>query len=88
MAVILGGGGVPFDKIGTFNPALMVHGTEGIELYGEIPPEGELESEGVITGIWDKGKAAVAEIESIGDARLDGQAALQGQDVDVLPRRR
>ena len=28
MAVILGGGGVPFDKIGTFNPALMVHGTE------------------------------------------------------------
>jgi len=64
MAVILGGGGVPFDKIGTFNPALMVHGTEGIELFGEIPADGELESEGVITGIWDKGKAAVAEIES------------------------
>jgi acyl dehydratase len=65
MAVILGGGGVPFDKIGSFNPALMVHGTEGIELYGEIPPDGEIESVGEITGIWDKGKAAVAEIESI-----------------------
>ena len=64
MAVILGGGGVPFDKIGTFNPALMVHGTEGIELYDEIPPDGEIESVGEITGIWDKGKAAVAEIES------------------------
>jgi acyl dehydratase len=64
MAVILGGGGVPFDKIGTFNPALMVHGTEGIELYGEIPPDGEIESIGEITGVWDKGKAAVAEIES------------------------
>lgn len=64
MAVILGGGGVPFDKIGTFNPALMVHGTEGIELFGEIPADGELESVGEITGIWDKGKAAVAEIES------------------------
>jgi acyl dehydratase len=64
MAVILGGGGAPFDKIGTFNPALMVHGTEGIELYGEIPPDGEIESIGEITGIWDKGKAAVAEIES------------------------
>ena len=64
MAVILGGGGVPFDKIGTFNPALMVHGTEGIELYEEIPPDGEIESVGEITGIWDKGKAAVAEFES------------------------
>lgn len=64
MAVILGGGGIPFDKIGTFNPALMVHGTEGIELYGEIPPDGEIESVGEVTGIWDKGKAAVAEFES------------------------
>lgn len=64
MAVVLGGGGIPFDKVGTFNPALMVHGTEGIELYDEIPPDGEIESIGEITGIWDKGKAAVAEFES------------------------
>lgn len=64
MAVVLGGGGIPFDKVGTFNPALMVHGTEGIELYGEIPPDGEIESVGEITGVWDKGKAAVAEFES------------------------
>lgn len=64
MAVVLGGGGVPLDKAGTFNPALMVHGTEGIELYGEIPPEGEIESVGEITGIWDKGKAGVIELES------------------------
>jgi acyl dehydratase len=64
MAVILGGGGVPMDKAGSFNPALMVHGTEGIELYGEIPAEGEIESVGEITGIWDKGKAGVIEFES------------------------
>jgi acyl dehydratase len=64
MAVVLGGGGIPFDKVGTFNAALMVHGTEGIELYEEIPPDGEIESVGEITGIWDKGKAAVAEFES------------------------
>jgi acyl dehydratase len=64
MAVVLGGGGIPFDKVGTFNAALMVHGTEGIELYDEIPPDGEIESIGEITGIWDKGKAAVAEFES------------------------
>jgi acyl dehydratase len=64
MAVILGGGGIPMDKAGTFNPALMVHGTEGIELYDEIPAEGEIESVGEITGVWDKGKAGVLEFES------------------------
>lgn len=73
MAVILGGGGVPFDKIGSFNPALMVHGTEGIELYGEIPPDGEIESVGEVTGIWDKGKAAVAEFESTSTLVSTGQ---------------
>ena len=52
------------NKAGTFNPAMMVHGTEGIELYGEIPAEGEIESVGEITGIWDKGKAGVIEFES------------------------
>ncbi len=64
MAVILGGGGVPLGKAGEFNPALMVHGTEGIELYREIPAEAELESVGEITGIWDKGKAGVIEMAS------------------------
>ena len=43
-AVILGGGGVPFNKIGSFNPAMLVHGEQGIELLGAIPVEGEIES--------------------------------------------
>ncbi len=64
MAVVLGGGGIPMDKAGSFNPALMVHGTEGIELYDEIPADGEIESVGEITGVWDKGKAGVLEFES------------------------
>lgn len=63
-AVIIGGGGVPMDKIGSFNPFLMVHGTQGIELLDEIPPDGEVESIGRVTGIWDKGNAAVVEFES------------------------
>ena len=64
MAVILGGGGTPMNKIGTFNPAMLVHGEEGIELFDEIPAEGEVESVGEITGIWDKGKGAVIEMMS------------------------
>ena len=64
MAVILGGGGVPFDKVGTFNPALMLHGAQKIELFDVIPPDGEIESTGVIGDIWDKGKAASVELIS------------------------
>ena len=63
-AVIIGGGGAPVDRVGSFNPALMVHGEQGIELLDEIPPDGQLESHGRIAGIWDKGSAAVIEIES------------------------
>jgi acyl dehydratase len=63
-AVIIGGGGVPMEKAGSFNPAMMVHGEEGFELARPIPPEGECESVGKLTGIWDKGKGAVIEMES------------------------
>lgn len=64
MSVVLGGGGVPFNKIGTFNPALMLHGAQAIELYGEIPAEGEVESTGQIGAIWDKGSGASVELIS------------------------
>ncbi len=63
-AVIIGGGGAPMDKVGSFNPAMMVHGEQGIELLGDIPPDGEIESVGKCTGIWDKGSAAVLEFTS------------------------
>ena len=63
-AVIIGGGGAPFGEIGTFNPAMLVHGEQGIELLDEIPVEGEIESTGRCTDIWDKGKGAVVEMES------------------------
>ncbi len=63
-AVIIGGGGAPFNKIGSFNPAMLVHGEQGIELFGPIPAEGEIESTGRVSAIWDKGKGAVVEMES------------------------
>jgi acyl dehydratase len=63
-AVIIGGGGVPFSKIGTFNPAMLVHGEQAIEVYRPIPPEGTLRSSGRIAAIWDKGKGAVVVMES------------------------
>jgi acyl dehydratase len=63
-AVIIGGGGMPFGKIGSFNPAMLVHGEQAFELFDEIPVEGEIESNGECVAIWDKGKGAVVEMES------------------------
>ncbi|MEN8159043.1 MAG: hypothetical protein ABFS41_03115, partial [Myxococcota bacterium] len=37
MAVILGGGGVPFDKLGTFNPALMLLRDRSFKGLARIP---------------------------------------------------
>ena len=63
-AVIVGGGGIPMREVGSFNPTLMVHGEQGIELLSEIPAEGEIESVGECTAIYDKGSAAVLEFTS------------------------
>ncbi len=76
-AVIIGGGGIPMDKVGSFNPALMVHGEQGIELYDEIPADGEIESVGECTAIWDKGSAAVLEFESTSTNLATGKPLLK-----------
>jgi acyl dehydratase len=80
-AVIIGGGGIPMDKIGSFNPTLMVHGEQGIELYGEIPADGEIESVGECTAIWDKGSAAVLEFESTATNLATGKRLLKTRTV-------
>ncbi len=76
-AVIIGGGGIPMDQVGSFNPALMVHGEQGIELLDEIPADGELESVGECTAIWDKGSAAVLEFSSTSINKANGKPLLK-----------
>ena len=76
-AVIIGGGGIPMKEVGSFNPALMVHGEQGIELLGEIPPDGEIESVGECSAIWDKGSAAVLEFTSESRDVASGQLLLR-----------
>jgi len=63
-AVIVGGGGAPFGAIGRFNPAMLVHGEQAIEVFGPIPAEGSVRSTGRIANIWDKRSGAVVVMES------------------------
>lgn len=65
MAVVLGFGGGGMSQIGTFNPAMLVHGEQSIELHREIPVQGEVETVGEVTGIYDKGKGAVVVTQSV-----------------------
>jgi acyl dehydratase len=76
-AVIVGGGGIPMKEVGSFNPALMVHGEQGIELLSEIPAEGEIESIGECTAIYDKGSAAVLEFTSEAKNVATGEVLLR-----------
>jgi acyl dehydratase len=73
MAVVLGGGGGAFARIGSFNPAMLVHGEQAITLHREIPVEGEIETVSTITGIYDKGKGAVVVSEATSTLVADGE---------------
>ena len=64
MAVVLGPLGGAWGKVGTFNPAMLVHGEQGITLHREIPVSGTLRGTSEIVGIYDKGKGAVIATES------------------------
>jgi len=62
-AVIVGMGGIPFDKIGSFNFAMLVHGEQAFEVFGPIPPNGKVRTTGKVAGIYDKGKAGLVVFE-------------------------
>jgi len=72
-AVVIGWGqGSAMRGIGSFNPALLVHGEQRVTLHKPIPPEGSVTMAGKIVGIYDKGKAAVVATETILTDNADG----------------
>jgi len=62
-----------FGSIGSFNPAMLVHGEERIVLHRELPVEGSVRTTAEITAIWDKGKGAVVEVTSRSVGVGDGE---------------
>ena len=59
-------------SIGTFNPAMLVHGEQAVSLDRELPPDGELESVTEIVGVYDKGSGAVITTETVSTSVDDG----------------
>ena len=58
--VVIGWGrGTALGTIGSFNPALLVHGQQSVELHRPMPVEGTATLQSEITAMYDKGKAAV-----------------------------
>ena len=72
MAVVLADVSGAFADIGSFNPAMLVHGEQRVLCHSELPVAGELESTSEITAIWDKGKGAVIEVTAHAVSVADG----------------
>ena len=53
-----------FSKIGTYNPAMLVHGQQAVTLHRPIPVEGTVSIVNRIAAMYDKEKAAVVVTEA------------------------
>ena len=71
-AVVIGWGkGSPMGKIGSFNPALLVHGQQAVTLHRPIPVEGTVTLVGRVAAMYDKQKAAVVVTDT--EATMGGE---------------
>ncbi|MCU0260989.1 MAG: MaoC family dehydratase N-terminal domain-containing protein [Ilumatobacteraceae bacterium] len=73
--VVVGWGmGSAMRNIGSFNPAMLVHGQQAVTLHRPIPVEGTATITSKLVAMYDKGTAAVVVTES--NATLDGSPLL------------
>src|SRR5262249_32602634 len=72
--VVVPGGAAAFGQIGTFNPAMLVHAEQSVELHDSLPVQGTVEAVSTITGIYDKGSAAVVVMNTTASDQATGKA--------------
>ena len=63
--VVIPGAGGTFTSMGTFNPAMLVHGSQSVTLHQPLPVSGSATVVGKIAAMYDKGKAAVVVTETV-----------------------
>jgi acyl dehydratase len=74
MPVVLGAGVAgAYASIGSFNPAMLVHGEQSVALARELPVDGELEAVTEVVGVYDKGSGALVVTETTASLVDDGQ---------------
>lgn len=61
-------------KIGDFDWTKLVHASQSVELHSPIPVEGACDNVTTITGMYDKGKAAIVALEIVGTDVATGEA--------------
>ena len=66
-----GAGRGVMSEIGSFNPALLVHGQQAVTLHRPIPPSGTATLTSKLTDMFDKGKAAVVVTQN--EVVMDGE---------------
>jgi acyl dehydratase len=71
--VVVRGGGGAYASIGSFNPAMLVHGEQSVRLHAPLPVEGTVSSTTTVTGIYDKGSGAVIAMETVANDHESGQ---------------
>jgi acyl dehydratase len=71
--VVSTGSAAALGSIGTFNPAMLVHGSQSVTLYKPLPVNGAVHVSSRIANMWDKGKAAVVVIENSATDDTDGE---------------
>jgi len=47
-----------------FNPVMLLHGQQGIEIKKPFPTRGKVTTSGTVKSIWDKGSGALIEVEA------------------------
>jgi acyl dehydratase len=64
-AIVAGPTDAILDRVGDIDPTMLVHGEQGLEVFGRIPVEGEVLTTTRITGVYDKRSGAVITMEAV-----------------------
>ena len=63
-AVMIGGSGAAQPSLGDFDIAQVLHAEQSVTLHGELPPAATTRTTGRLAGFYDKGRDALAVLES------------------------
>ena len=71
--VVVPAGAGLFGPVGKFNWAMLVHSEQSVTLHSPVPVEGTVNAVSTITGIYDKGSAAIIATKTVASDASTGQ---------------